>query len=124
MMITHPTREELLEAVSQWLAADQPDTGAFQMRLARNAIDTVRRELALGDQAESAAAIRIAHLLGREGDFAMLNAGLADAIRDGTVAWHDVRLLDHLRATALDMLAIDQPRYAHDLDGEDGDGSR
>jgi hypothetical protein len=114
-MLSHPTREELLEAVSRWLGGDQPDTGAFQLRLARNAVDTVRRELALGDAAEQAAATRIKALLGRDGSYDELNAGLADAIRAGTIAWDDPHLLAHLAATARDMLAIDQPRYAHQL---------
>lgn len=114
-MLSHPTREELLESVSNWLGADQPDTGAFQMRLARNAVDTVRRELALGDQAEQAAATRMKALLGRDGDYGALNAALADAIRAGTIAWDDPQLLAHLAETARSMLAIDQPRYAHQL---------
>ena len=114
-MLSHPTRDELLEAVSRWLEADQPDTGAFQLRLARNAVDTVRRELALSDTAEQAATARIRALLGRDGDHATLNAALATAIRDGAIRWDDEQLLAHLAATARDMLTIDQPRYAHQL---------
>ena len=104
------------------VAAAAPPIPAWARETAaqEEAIDVVRPSrlgpsLALGDAAEQAAATRIKALLGRDGSYDELNAGLADAIRAGTIAWDDPHLLAHLAATARDMLAIDQPRYAHQL---------
>lgn len=113
MLISHPTAAELLEAVSVMLGgAGEP---AFARRLAKNAVDTVARELALGPAAEQRAAARLQSLTGAEGSFDHLSAQLVQEIRSGKLADDDPALLDHCRRTALDMLAIDQPRYAHGL---------
>lgn len=114
-MITHPTPEQLVSGVAAALPVDGSTPTVFAMRVAKNALEIAARDLAQGPAAEAAAAARIAALLGREGDYPTLNAALVVAIRDGVVAPDDPALLDHLAATALAMLAIDQPRYAHEL---------
>jgi Domain of unknown function (DUF6285) len=110
-MITHPTAQELVEGVARWLPVDG-SAGTFGLRVARNALEIAARDLALGPAADARAAERMAALLGREA----LDAALVAAIREGTIAPDDPALVAHLRACALDALAIDQPRYAHELD--------
>jgi hypothetical protein len=54
-------------------------------------------------------------LLGQEGTRDALDLTLVQAIRSGGIAPDDPRLIAHMKACALETLAIDQPRYAHDL---------
>ena len=110
-----PTAAELLEAVCGWLGAEDAAAGGFHRRVARNVIDIVRRELALWPTMEAEAVQRMAALLGHEGTFVELEAELAEAIRTGRIAEDDPGLRDHLKRTALDALAVDQPRYVHEL---------
>lgn len=115
-MIEQPSIAQLVEATARWAAGnDDAPAGSFGRRVARSALDTVSRELAQGPAAEARAVDRMRALLGQDGDFATLNRALADAIRAGRIAPGDAALLAHLKATARDMLAIDQPRYAHEL---------
>ncbi|KAK0329377.1 hypothetical protein LTR94_037080 [Friedmanniomyces endolithicus] len=65
--------------------------------------------MALGPAADERAARRIAAILGRDdGPRDELDRALVTAIRAGTIAPDDPHALDHL--------AIDQPRYLHELD--------
>ncbi len=113
-MIADPTAKELLAAVADWL--DEPHDGdAFARRVALNAVNIVRRELDWGAAMASAAQVRLSELLDRQGSVDNLTAILAAAIRDGAVAYDDPALMAHLKQTALDQLAIDQPRYRHAL---------
>ena len=113
-MITHPTAQELVSGVATWLPVDG-SAGTFGLRVARNALEIAARDMAMGPAADSRAAERMATLLGREGTRDELDAALVAALRAGTIAPDDLALVVHLRACALDALAIDQPRYAHEL---------
>lgn len=113
-MITHPSAEELGDAVAAFAArnAEAGDArGAFLARVADNARGLLAREAEHGARLEAEAVSRLCALLGRSGDFATLNAALCDALRDGVIAPLDPMLLDHLRATAIGQIAIDQPAY-------------
>lgn len=114
-MMCDPTMSELLQAVSDWLGDFDNSAGSYERRIARNALEIVRREHALGGEAQARAGERLRMLLGREGAAAELETALATAIREGRIAYHDPRLRDHLRRWALDCLAIDQPHYIHGL---------
>lgn len=113
-MITHPTAQALVEGVARWLPVDGSASG-FTLRVARNALEIAARDMALGSAADAHAAARIAALLGREGDRDSLDRLLVEAIRAGDIAPNDSRLVAHMKACALDSLAIDQPKYAHEL---------
>lgn len=113
-MITHPTAQELVSGVAAWLPVDG-SAGTFGLRVARNALEIASRDLALGPAADARAAERMRALLGQEGTRDVLDEALAGAIRAGTIAPDDPALVAHLRACALDALAIDQPKYAHEL---------
>ena len=113
-MISHPTAVELSEAIAAFDAepALHGDARqAFLARVADNARATVAREAERGAQLEAEAVERLRSLLGREGDFATLNAALCAALREGRIAPTDPSLLAHLRATAIGQIQIDQPAY-------------
>jgi hypothetical protein len=110
-MSAGPTVTEILEAVGDWLEDGAQGADAFQGRVAANAIGIVRRELALWPQAEARAIARLESITGKAGAFEQLEALLCAKLGDGSIAVGDPGVLEHLRATALDRLAIDQPNY-------------
>lgn len=115
-MIEQPRIDELLDAVTGWLAKDGGGpTEAFHRKVAANALSIVTREVRQAPAAEAAAVARMAVILGRDASYAELNAALSDALRDGAVSADDPAVFDHLRRTALAALAIDQPCYRHEL---------
>jgi hypothetical protein len=114
-MITHPSADELLLAVSGFIeqvAPDLKDRDVFLARVAVNALATVRRELQAGQAAEAAATTRLAALLHRSGSFTELNDALGEAIRAGDFDDSDGDLLAHLKASIIDRMQIDQPGYS------------
>ena len=113
-MITHPTTEELAQAVALWIDQIRPSLdprNAFLARVAVNVLGVVGRELAQGPAAEARAARLMADLLGHEGSHAALNAELCSAIRTGDMTVETAGLLAALQTMARDQLAIDQPNY-------------
>lgn len=114
-MREQPSAAELIDAVAEFIAREVAPalSGrlAFHARVAANALAIVRRELALGPAADRADAARLAALLGMEGDPADLNAELCRRIETGEIAADDPALIDHLWATTLATLAVDQPNY-------------
>lgn len=114
-MIEGPRKEELLEATVAWLETAPTSADGFHRKVAANALGIVSRELAQWPAAEAAAVARMQAILGRDGGYETLNAALAEALREGSVSGDDPVVFDHLRRTALDTLAIDQPRYRHEL---------
>jgi hypothetical protein len=113
-VITHPKTEELVRSVALWLEQIRPTLdprNAFLARVAGNALATVERELTQGPAAEAEAVRLMAGLLGREGDFAGLNAELCAAIRQGRMTVKTPGLLAALQVMAKNQLAIDQPSY-------------
>jgi hypothetical protein len=85
---------------------------AFEIRVAINALELVARQLALAGEAEQCEQQRVETLLGRAGDLMELNRELCARIANGTIPLEDQALLDHLWATTLEKLAVDQPSYA------------
>lgn len=112
-MITCPTAAELQTALDLFDASDTGDgRRAFLARVADNARAVLERETAQGSAAEAAAVGRLSGLMNAEGQFAELNHRLCDAIRAGEIDPRDPALLAHLRACAIDRIAIDQPNYS------------
>lgn len=114
-MITHPTAQALVEGVARWLPVDG-SAGPFGLRVARNALQIAARDMALGPAADARAVERMRILLDDDGTRAQLDFALTDAIRTGAIAPDDRGLIAHMKACAIDALAIDQPKYAHELD--------
>jgi hypothetical protein len=113
-MITHPTAAELAEAVAAFDAETAPPGDArhaFLSRVADNARAILARETEHGARLEADAVDRLSRLLGETGAFSALNVKLCEALRNGVIHPLDRALLAHLRATAVDQIAIDQPTY-------------
>jgi hypothetical protein len=112
---SHPTAHELLDAVASYIEQIAPklqNRDAFLARVAANALGVVRRELAEGSQPDRRAEARLRALMGEDGDVAALNARLCEQIRAGAFDDREDALLDHLRASAIDQVRIDQPGYS------------
>lgn len=117
-MITHPRTEELAQAVAEWIEQIRPGLdprNAFLARVAVNVLSVIGREVADGPAAEARAVEAMGGVLGRDGDFQALNAELCQRIRGGEFTEATPGLLAALRTIAMGQLAIDQPRYRHEL---------
>ena len=125
-----PRPEQLLAAVARFLRDDAgpalarhgDNALAYQARVAANMVDTVARQTTLGPVADAAEQRRLRALLGPQGlqglhdspnatELETLNRALACAIADGALNGEHPGLADHLWATTLAKLAVDQPTY-------------
>lgn len=118
-MQDRPTAAELLEAVSEFLERDvMPLDGrvGFHGRVARNALDVVRRELELGPEADAAERDGLRALLGENcpDELREANAELARLIRGGSLDERADEVVEHLRHTTVDKLRIANPRELED----------
>jgi hypothetical protein len=84
----------------------------FLARVAGNSLDIVLRELAIGPEHRRREQERLRALLGADGDLETLRWRLVHALRDGTMTLDTPDLAEHLRATVVNQVAIDQPRYS------------
>jgi hypothetical protein len=111
-----PTVAELLEATAAFLreVAVPQLTGhaSFHARVAANALDVVKRELELRPATERDEHSRLKALLRTEGSLEELNALLSRRIAAGEVDLQTPGVGEHLWATTLAKVAIDQPTYA------------
>jgi hypothetical protein len=85
---------------------------AFHARVSANALAIVERQLRLGPEADAAEQKRLRALLGRDGSSDELNRELCARIRSGQIGLATPGLAEHLRATTLAKLAVDQPKYS------------
>ena len=115
-MREQPSASELLDAVAEFMAKElMPRLSgrvAFHTRIAINVLAIVRREMTLGPAAAAREAARLAELLGTEGDAEALTDALCERIAHGEIDTNDPKLIEHLWATTMDTVAIDQPNYA------------
>ncbi|MEM0985280.1 MAG: DUF6285 domain-containing protein [Pseudomonadota bacterium] len=117
-MHDQPTAGELIAAVRSFLAETARPAlmghAAFHARVAENVLAIVERELEHAPRADGAARKRLLALLYESDDTALdaLNTQLSDAIRAGTLDETSPGLLDHLKATTIDQLKVDQPKYS------------
>ncbi len=111
-----PRLDELVESVRDFLREDvMPATQgrtSFLARVAGNSLDIACRELALGERARANERQRLCQLLGEDGDLEALRWRLVRGLRDRTIPLHLPGLPEHLRATVVNQIAIDQPRYS------------
>ena len=115
MPTDRPTAAELVEAVREFLTDHvTPNVEgqlAFHTRVAVNALAIVERTMAEGGAMDAAELARLKALLHRDGDLEELNGALAQAIRGGEMDDRREALLEHLRRTAEDKIALANPRY-------------
>jgi len=111
-----PPPDEILGAVGRLMRDDLlpqlTGRSAFLLRVAANAVDLVQRQIALAAVSDAEERTRLAALLQRDGDLATLNAELCAAIESGSMGASTPGLAEHLWATTLAKLAVDQPNYA------------
>lgn len=115
-MQDQPTSVELLEIIGEFLRTvavpGLKGHAAFHALVAANAIDIVKREIAIAPRADEEERQRLKALLGQDGDLESLNQALCARIADGSLTAATPGLADHLWATTLTKLAIDQPNYS------------
>jgi aminoglycoside phosphotransferase (APT) family kinase protein len=111
-----PRVDELLISVRDFLREDMraatQGRDNFMALVASNSLDIVLREMRLSSQCLQAEADRLERLLGSEGEVMALRWKLTSALRDGDIELDLPGLAAHLRATVINQLAIDQPRYS------------
>jgi hypothetical protein len=89
-----------------------PAHPAFETRVIISALELVRREFSLQPSSDRAEILRLEKLLGHGADLRSLNQSLCAAIAAGVIDLDTPGLMEHLRATALEKLAVDQPKYS------------
>jgi len=120
-MTQHPAATELLASVSSFLRDELlPSlTGAqaFNVRVSINTIELVRREIEQGADAAARERDRLAALLGGDRGLDAMRRELCGKIAAGELTLEQPALCEHLRATAMERMAIDQPGYSAYLAG-------
>ena len=115
-MQDEPRADEILTRVATFLKGPATrESGphiSFQLRVAANAIEICQRQLTLAPKEEAEELARLRGLLGIDADLPMLNRELALRIRAGELTLETPGLADHLWATTLAKLAVDQPTYS------------
>ncbi len=115
-MQDEPTPPELIEAVANFLRSDiAPEISghlSFKLRVAINALDLVTRQLVLEPGSDAEEHERLSRLAGAQGPLGALNYALAARIAGGEADLKTPGLIEHLWATTLAKLAVDQPNYA------------
>ena len=115
-MQDEPTPIELTKSVADFLRNDITPLisghQAFKLRVAVNILDLVTRQLTLEEGSDAKEVERLRALLGTNGSVNELNHTLAERIARGEVDLATPGLDEHLWATTMDKLAVDQPNYA------------
>jgi hypothetical protein len=115
-MQDEPTPVELTKSVADFLRNDITPLisghQAFKLRVAVNILDLVTRQLTREEGSDASEVVRLRALLGVDGEVTDLNRALAARIAKGEVDLATPGLAEHLWATTMDKLAVDQPNYA------------
>ncbi|WP_298240125.1 DUF6285 domain-containing protein [uncultured Bradyrhizobium sp.] len=115
-MQDEPTPIELTRSVADFLRNDITPLisghQAFKLRVAINILDLVTRQMTREKGSDAAEVERLRALLGVDGSITDLNRALAERIAKGEVDLATPGLAEHLWATTMDKLAVDQPNYA------------
>jgi hypothetical protein len=110
-----PRPAEVLEPIVAFLRTIVPRLeghDAFQMRVAASALELIGRELTLAPASDAAELGRLVALIGHDAPLADLNGELSERIASGDIDLDAPGLKQHLWATVMAKLAVDQPRYA------------
>ena len=115
LMQDEPAPAEVIAAVARFLketvAVETSGHTAFTARVAANALEMMIRQMQLAPTAEAGEIERLKRILKTDGDLATLNAELARRIAANELDPADPALIEHLWATTLEKLAVDQPNY-------------
>ena len=115
-MQDQPTPSEIIGAVARFLkevvVAETKGAVSFNVRVAANALEMMRRQLDTAPAAESAELTSLKALLPDvDGDLETLNAEFARRLGAGALDLKSPGVADHLWATTLAKLSVDQPTY-------------
>ncbi|WP_298879965.1 DUF6285 domain-containing protein [uncultured Bradyrhizobium sp.] len=115
-MQDEPNPIELTKAVADFLRNDITPLisghQGFKLRVAINILDLVTRQLTQEEGSDAKEVERLRALLGVDGSVTDLNRALAERIAKGEVDLTTPGLAEHLWATTMEKLAVDQPNYA------------
>jgi len=116
MPADRPTPVEILQAIDQFLqdkvAPQLEPHSRFHLKVTSHLLRLLQREWDQVDALESTELDRLHQLLDSDSpDLDLLNRELCDAIHSGQLGLDNLALKDHLRQTARDKLAIDNPKY-------------
>ena len=115
-MMDQPSMRELVDAVREFLETKaMPELKghtAFHARVAANALAIVSRELEQGPKSGEEEKARLRGLLAKDGTLDELNRELCRRIRSGDIGMNTPGIGEHMRATTIDKVAIDQPSYS------------
>ncbi|UWU95134.1 DUF6285 domain-containing protein [Bradyrhizobium sp. CB1015] len=115
-MQDEPTPTELTKSVADFLRNDITPLisghQAFKLRVAINILDLVTRQLTREAGSDAEEVERLRTLLDIDGSVMELNRALAERIAKGEIDLATPGLAEHLWATTMDKLAVDQPNYA------------
>ena len=124
MPSSRPVATDLLSVVEDYLDREVspllPPLQQFQLKIVRRLLQTLRRELQLGPDADALETARLSSLLSLDAPLAELNAELARAIHNGEFSTSDPALLSHLRETIEDALRINNPKWLPKTDADAG----
>jgi aminoglycoside phosphotransferase (APT) family kinase protein len=111
-----PRADELLTSVRDFLRDEvMSETSGrvnFLARVASNSLDIVVRELAMGPAILQDEETRLRAIYDSEESLATLRWRLVNELRDGAMALDNEAVNAHLRATVINQIAIDQPKYS------------
>ena len=115
-LVDMPRADELLFSVVDFLRqqvmAETTGRTQFLARVASNSLDIVEREMALGSAAAAQELSRLQNLLNSASDDLIgLRWQLVKALREGAMDLNFDGLTEHLRASIVNQINIDQPRY-------------
>ena len=114
-MQDNPTALQILDTVITHLRERLLPTlegrAIWETRVTISALELVRREFNLKPASDAAELGRLSALLGETGALETLNERLCAAISGGVIDTSTPGLLEHLHATAIEKLAVDQPNY-------------
>lgn len=116
-MHNHPSVAELVQAVKLFVdetaAPNLSGHAAFHARVASNVLATILRDLDARPAAEADERSRLQALLGSNEDHLdALNQDLCNRIKSGDMDIRTQGLLEHLKATTISQVEVDQPRYS------------
>lgn len=111
-----PTPVEILASIAAYLRKDVmpklSGSDAFQLRVASNALDLVRRQLAVPPERMGEVGEALARVVGHEGEGDVLLTELALRIADGRIDPFDDEVEALLWSITEAKLEVDQPGYA------------
>ncbi|MEZ5551017.1 MAG: phosphotransferase family protein [Pseudomonadales bacterium] len=111
-----PRADELLSSVRDFLHGDVMSSSSgrtnFLARVAGNSLDIVLRELAIGPGHRQLEEEKLRRLFSSAADRVTLRRRLVNELRDGTMTLDKAELVDYLRSSVVNQIAIDQPKYS------------